>query len=118
MLNYMVIASDIGPFQGPHILHAGDVQVKLFTEEDNGPVSLSNKLKEERRYDKIVGKKEIQINKDEHIHNLSELGISKPLGYRQKLQLLCKQNNLPIKTGGKGNRRVDEEAKRLSTIAL
>ena len=37
------------------------------------------------------------MNKDELIHNLTELGISKPLGCREKLQLLCKQNNLPIK---------------------
>jgi hypothetical protein len=93
MHNFMVIASDIGPFQGPDILHVGDIQVKVFTEQDNGAVNLSKKLKEERRYDKIFGKKEIQLNKDELIHNLTELGISKPLGCRQKLQLLCKQNN-------------------------
>jgi hypothetical protein len=75
-----------------------DTHVKVFKKGDSGPVNLSKKMKEERRYDKVIGKKEVQLSRDELIHNLTELGISKPLGCRQKLQLLYQQNNLQIKS--------------------
>jgi hypothetical protein len=97
MRESVVIESDIGPYEGPGILRAGDVHVKVFKEEDSGPINLTNRMREERRYDKVVGKKEVQLSKDELMHNLVQVGINKPLGSRQKLQLLCQQNNLPIK---------------------
>jgi hypothetical protein len=97
----------------------GDVHVKVSKEEDSGPVNLTKKMREERRYDKVVGKKEVQLSKDELMHNLVQVGINKPLGSRQKLQLLCQQNNLPaIKTGRQGNRSLGGQTKRESLITI
>ena len=73
----------LGPHDHPHKLKVRDIQKMHFTEDDIGPFYLSEKERNERRADKIIGAIEIKMTKPEMVEALSTKGIKDPKGNRK-----------------------------------
>jgi hypothetical protein len=89
MRNSVILKEDIKSFPAINKLKVGDTQHMQFSNTDVGPFYMNKKEREERRYDKKVGEKEVSLNKDELMNYLHEIGIDNPLGSKDKLQKLC-----------------------------
>jgi hypothetical protein len=92
-----ILKEDIRNFPATNKLKPGDKQSMQYSATHIGPFYMTESEREERRYDKKVGEREIPLNKDELIVHLKEIGIENPVGSKDKLQKLCVQNNLPTK---------------------
>ena len=89
--------SYLGPYIDniPNKLEVGQIQSLVFKENDVGPCDLSLYDRNDRKYDKVKGTKTRPLIKDELIKSLSSV-IKKPMGTKEQLQKLCKDNNMPI----------------------
>jgi hypothetical protein len=57
-----------------------------YSTTDSGVFYMTEKERDERRYDRKAGEREVSLNKDELPIFLQEVGINNPLGPKRKLQ--------------------------------
>ena len=87
--------SYLGPFQHNNILKVGDIQTMKFAEDDTGPFYMTEREREDRKYDKVIGIVKKKLTKIEMIEKLIQKGLNNPNGPRKKLQRMCSINSIP-----------------------
>jgi hypothetical protein len=93
----IILAEDIKEYTATNKLKVGEKQCMQYDATHNGPFYMSDKEREDQQYDKKVGMREVCLNKDKLMTHLRDVGIENPVGSKEKLRSLCKQNNLPTK---------------------
>ena len=88
--------SFLGPHQHNQKLKVGQTQSMVFTNTDDGPFYLSHEERQSRKFDKVIGTKNVKYTKPDLILKLKAKGVSNPKGGTKKLQKLCKANDIPI----------------------
>ena len=84
----------LGPFaNGPHCsLKVGEIQKMVFQEGDDGPFWMNADIRDQMKYDKYLGDKEVDKLKSELAQELNAIGVNSK-GNKEKLQERCRNNN-------------------------
>ena len=88
----------LGPFHNSeYALQVGSTQVLQFSPLDTGPCYLTEKEREERRFDRKTGsKRTVKYKKLDLVKSLRLVGVKDPKGSSKKLQQLARFHNLPV----------------------
>ena len=86
--------SYLGPFQHNNILKVGDTQTIKFDKHDIGPFYMTEREREDRKYDKVIGMIKKKLTKIEMIEKLNQKGLKSPKGPCERLQQMCSTNNI------------------------
>ena len=90
------VSSFLGPFHHQSKLKVGETQFMYFRESDTGPFYLTEKERQERQNDNLIGTKKINLTIPQLVSVLKEKGVRDPKGSKDKLQKMCIKNNISI----------------------
>ena len=88
--------SYLGPFSGPNSLKVGDIQQMVYGPNDAGPYYLSEKERETKKHDIILGTKETKKVKKELADELEILKIDTKGKKREQPEKMAQEHNIPL----------------------